>query len=118
MFEGFPLVVSLAESPVERSRLQEGLSSVIRQGAAGERQPQLVGRIRVPGSLLVVPWAGDTAALPLTLDQVDHPGEPRVSLPWHRVLQLQPGQKVWGQLGLTEVSGHYRYSRYGEEPNK
>ena len=77
-----------------------------------------MGRICLPGSLLIVPGPGDTAALELTLDEVDHPGEPRVLSAWHGVLQFQPGEKVWSQLGLTEVSGHYRYSRYGEETNE
>ena len=54
----------------------------------------------------------------LTLDHVHHPGEQDVLSPWHGVLLLQPGQKVWSQLSLTEVSGHYRNARYGEKTNE
>ena len=59
MFEPLLLVFSLAEGPVERSGLQEGQSSVMSQRAAGQGEPQLVGRIRVsaaslPGSFIIV----------------------------------------------------------------
>ena len=65
----------------------------------------------LPGSEMIVSRTGDTAALELTLDQVHHPGEQGVLSPWHGVLHLQPGLKVSSQLGLTEVSGHYRHAR-------
>ena len=113
MFEGL-LVLSLTERDVERAGLQEGPRPVVSQGAAGQGEPELAAvSPRLPGRLLIVPGPGDAAALEVTLDQVQDPGQHLP--PGHGVLLLQPAQKAWGQLGLTEISGHYGYAGYGEE---